>query len=72
MPVSSMVVLFEFGTTLWSLPLVILMRWIEQPDTAESAACNSSLEALREILISLGSFRMGLPVCQLEMRFFCI
>lgn len=67
MPVSSMVVLIEFGTTLWSLPLVILIRWTEQPDAAESAVCNSSLEALRGISISLGSFLMGLPAFRLAM-----
>lgn len=67
MPVSSMVVLIEFGTTLWSLPLVILIRWTEHPDAAESAVCNSSPEALRGISISLGSFWMGLPVFTLAM-----
>lgn len=68
MPVSSMVVLIEFGTTLWSLPLVILIRWVEQPDAAESAVCNSSLEALTGISISLGSFRMGLPAFRSAMH----
>jgi hypothetical protein len=60
-PVWSMVVPFEFGTTLRSLPLVILIRWIEHPEDAESAVCNSSVEALRLISTSLGSLRMGLP-----------
>jgi hypothetical protein len=57
-----MVVPFEFGTRLRSLPLVILIRWIEHPEAAESAVCSSSVEALRLISTSLGSFRMGLPV----------
>jgi hypothetical protein len=64
-----MVVVAEFGTTLRSLPFVILSRWTEQPDAAENAVYNSSLLALREILISLGSLRMGFPALTLV---FCL
>lgn len=56
-----MVVVFEFETTLRSLPFVILSRWTEQPDAAEKAVYNSSLLASREISTSLGSLRMGFP-----------
>lgn len=66
-PVES-IVAEELGTTLRSLPLVILNRWTEWPDAAENAVYNSSLLALGEISTSLGSLRMGLPVCGLALR----
>jgi hypothetical protein len=64
---SSIVVVFELGTTLPSLPFVILNRWTEKPDAAEKAVYNSSLLALREIPTSLGSLRMGFPALKLAM-----
>lgn len=64
-PVSSMLVLLAFGTTLRSLPLVIRRRWTEEPETSAIMLYRSSPEASSAMVRVLGSLRMGLPVhCQ--------